>query len=342
MSEEFLEWIRETLGLSFLASRLKSLSKLANFSERLIGFLSVIDYFDEVRLSKLKEQLIEWEARLEWERLKERADYLVQKNDPERAYGLYRQALSYGENKQILNNLAVTLMKLEHYEQAETYFERALAAMPYEDTCDNLQLLLNLAEAAIYSHKFVRAEESLREAEKIDPNTADISYLYGELNVETDNILHSIDFFERALNMEYDPHFIYRISEIYMRLRKYDQAFEVLARIIDKNAEFLTHQANLYAAANNIPAAIKCIERAILAERDNCSLWMLTARYHRMNYDLDRANTAIVHALILDPNNNDARLESARIKKAQGKTKDYQVVLHNVLDGFKQKYRDFM
>jgi len=342
MSEEFLEWVREALGLSFLASRIKSLSKLTNFSDRLIGFLSIIDYFDETRLTALKEQLTEWEARLEWERLKDRADYLLQKNDPQRAYALYRQALGYGDNTRILNNLAITLMKLEHYEQAETCFERALAAHSSENSRDELQLLLNLTEAAIYSHNFVRAEQCLRKAEAIEPNVADISYLYGELNVETDNIRHSIEFFEKALNMEYDPHFIYRIAETYVRLRKYDQALEALTKIKDKNAEFLAHQASVYAAANNMPAAVKCIERALLTERDSASLWTLLARYHRMDYDLARADSAIVRALALEPEDDKAQLENARIKKAQGKTKDYQVSLHQILDGFKQKYRDFM
>ena len=342
MSLEFLEWVRESLGLKFIASRIKSLSKLANFSDRLIGFLSSIDYFDEVRLTALKTQLIEWEARLEWERLKERADYLTKKNDHQRAYLLYRQALEYEENAEILNNLAVTLMNLEHYGQAEGYFMRALAMPLSGNPRDKLQLLLNLAEAAIYSHNFVRVEQCLREAESIQPNAADILYLYGELNVESDNIRHSIEFFEKALGMEYDPHYIYRIAQTYVRLRKYDQALEALTKIKDKDIKFLTHQASIYAAASNISAAVKCIEKALLTERDSVALWTLIARYHRMNYDLMRADAAITRALALDPESDNAQLENARIKKAQGKTKDYQVVLSRILSGFKQKYRDFM
>ncbi|MCL2699565.1 MAG: tetratricopeptide repeat protein, partial [Defluviitaleaceae bacterium] len=230
-SEEFLAWTRDTLGLSFLSSRIQSLSKLANFSDRLIGFLSIIDYFDEARLSALKTQLTDWETRLEWERLKDRADYLLKKNDPQRAYVLYHKALGYGENAEILNNLAIAFMKLEHYEQAEKYFERALLARMEVSPQNNLRLLLNLAEAAIYNHNFVRAEQCLREAESIEPDMADIAYLYGELSVETDNIRHSIEFFEKALSIEYDPHFIYRIAETYVRLRKYDAALEALAKV---------------------------------------------------------------------------------------------------------------
>ena len=362
MSEDFLEWVRDVLGLSFLASRIKSLWKLTKFSDRFIGFLSIIDYFDEMRLTVLKTQLIEWEARLEWERLKERADYLLQKKDPQRAYTLYRQALSYDENAELLNNLAVALMKLEHYAQAEIYFERALAAKTSlehydqaeirseralaaktsEDPHDNLQLLLNLSEAAIYSHNFARAEQCLREAEAIEPDSTEISYLYGELNIETGNIRHSIECFEKALNMKYDPQFIYRIAETYVRLRKYDQALEALTKIKDKDTKFLTHQASIYASANNMPAAVKCIERALLAERGSASLWTLMAQYHRRNYDLTRADAAIIQALTLSPDDDNTKLEDARIKKAQGKMKDYQTALHGILIGFKRKYRDFM
>jgi thioredoxin-like negative regulator of GroEL len=52
------------------------------------------------------------------------------------------------------------------------------------------------------------------------------------------------------------------------------------------------------------------------------------------------ADMAIARALAISPENERARLESARIKKALGKTRDYQGILNQILKGFKQSYRE--
>ncbi len=334
-SEEFEEWVREVLSLSFLASKIKGLNKLDSLSEKLTTFLTLVDYLDVEQISILKAELVEWEARLEWEKYKERGDYLMEKKEPARAFAFYRKALAFGENVRVLNNIAIALMQLERFKEAIDYLGRAVNIEP-----NNVQIVLNLAECCIYAHEFESAESCLHHAEELDENNPDVQYLYGELNIESDKTRNSIEYFERAFEMNNEPKYIYRIAEVYVKLRQFDRALECLTKVKTKDNSFLVQQSKIYAASNNVPAAVKCIERALIFERDNAELWTMLAKYSRMEYDITKAQSSITRALNIAPESETAQLENARIKKAQGKIKDYQTTLHDILEGFKKKYRE--
>jgi tetratricopeptide (TPR) repeat protein len=200
--------------------------------------------------------------------------------------------------------------------------------------------MLNLSEACIYGGSFEKALKLLKVAEERDRGNGDIYYLYGELNLETGNIRYSIDYYEKAITLRDDPDYYYRLADVYVKLRRYEAALETLEKVKVKDVKFLLIQAELYVSSGNVPAAIKCMERALLTERENVELWTRLAEYHRLDYDLNRAFYAVSKALNIDAENDRARLESARIKKALGKTKEYQASLHDILKGFKRKYRE--
>ena len=58
-----------------------------------------------------------------------------------------------------------------------------------------------------------------------------------------------------------------------------------------------------------------------------------------MDYDLNMAEKAILKALGIDSESKEVNLEYAKIKKAQGKLRDYQVILDKILNSFKKEYR---
>jgi Tfp pilus assembly protein PilF len=82
------------------------------------------------------------------------------------------------------------------------------------------------------------------------------------------------------------------------------------------------------------------MQKALITNKNSIDLWIRLAEYYRLNYDLQKATGAITKALELSKKNPRANLENARIKKALGKIKDYQVILNSVLVGFKEKYRE--
>ncbi|MCL2616339.1 MAG: tetratricopeptide repeat protein [Defluviitaleaceae bacterium] len=335
LSQEFIDWTRDTLKLPYYASKLTELHDKRALSARLIGFLSFFEFYDEIQLSSLRFALQEWEARLLWERLKENADYLYRQGNPAKAAALYRRALEYSENYQILNNYAMSLMKLHRFEEAAALLERAVALEPL-----SVRLRLGLAESHIRAHSFEPGMRALITAGELDPGNPDIEYMHGLLNLETGDTRHSIEHFNKALSAKYDPHYIYSLAQVYIKLRSYDKASEILDTVADKDRTYYIVKADIHKLTHNIPAAIKAIEKALLANRSDVELWTKLAAYHRQDYDLTKAENAVKRALSIDANYERANLEAAKIKKAQGKTKEYQTTLGNILSGFKASFRE--
>ena len=129
-----------------------------------------------------------------------------------------------------------------------------------------------------------------------------------------------------------------------MRIRQFDKAFEVLARVeeADQDQKFLKKQAEHQATAGNLPDAIKSIERALVTDNTRADLWVLKAGYHRADYNIVRAQGSIGRALTTSPDSYAVLLENARIKKAQGRTKEYQDILHGILESLKKDYRKML
>ena len=86
ISQDFVDWVKDDLQMSFIASRIKEIIHYDSLSERLIKFLCIIDYFNEREILEIRGRLSEWEKRLEWEKLKDRGDYFNNMNQPAKAY----------------------------------------------------------------------------------------------------------------------------------------------------------------------------------------------------------------------------------------------------------------
>jgi len=342
-SSDFLSWVKNDLGQSFLASKIKQLCTIKNAGDRLVGFLSLVDYFDEEQILNLREQISEWGKRLEWEHLKEQADYLIENGEPRKAALFYKQALDHENNKILLNNLGVALMQVRNFSEAAACFERALAHS--DDTQKgesdfDFQITLNLIESSIYGKDFQKALKFLKKAEDQHPENPDVYYLFGEFNFEAENIRYCVDYFKKAISIESDTHYFIRIADVYLKLRQFDNALKILESSPKKDKHILLKQAQVCEKQNNIPASIKCIEKALFFEMNDVELWTKLAMYHRLNYDLKNAFAAISKALNISSENESTKIELARIRKAQGKIKEYQSVLHDIMITLKQDYRD--
>jgi len=336
LSESMITWVSE-LGLSFLASKIKEIADNGSFSRRVIGFLQLADYFADHEITSINEALISWEKRLEWEKLKERADYLIQRGEPGKALPLYKQALLLEENTALLNNISIAYMQLSAMQDALQYLTRAI-----ELDSDNISLMLHYTEAAIMGHQFDAAESMLAKAAKTAaPQNADIPFLQGLMAFEQNNYNCALKFFDTAIELAPgEPYYAYKAADTHRTMHQYDKALAVLDGIKPKNAVTYVKEAEIHAAAGNITAALHCMRLATSGHgAQNADLWATLAKYYRKNNDWKHAESAINHALELAPDNDRVRLESARIKKGLGRTREYQTELGNVLRGFRERYR---
>ena len=334
-SPEFIAWVCGELGLLNLKTKLENIRKEKLFSKRLIEFLSLAEYITEAELERVRTAASEWENRLEWEKLKERGDYLMNHNEFTKAFVFYKKALEYAENTELLNNTAISLMKQGRYDEAVILFTAALEKAP-----DDERIMLCLAEAHTLNKNADEARTILARCQE----SAEVYYFLGELDIQASAYTSAIANYAKAIELSddliRDVDFIYRLADVYVKLRQFNKALEVISNVQEKDKYHMKKNAELLEKSGNIPAAIKCVEKALVYNSDSVDLWIRLAVYHRMSYDLNRAYSAIIKALNLSPKSEKAMLEHARIKKAMGKTKDYQQILKSLLDGFKESFRE--
>jgi tetratricopeptide (TPR) repeat protein len=338
LSDELITWVNDTLGLSYLAARMKELTRVGSFNQRMLGFLQLADYFSDRDLKSISQELTQWEMRMEWENLKERADDLINRSEPAKALTLYHRALQYGENAALLNNIGVAHMQSGAYKDAFLCLTRALVL----DKATDLRIVLHYAEAAAYCRYYDKVEEALAAAKGSKGHQADVAYIKGLTAFERCLWPEAIACFEQAIELTAGgvPLYVFKLADVYLHMRLFEKALAALERVAKKEMDYFVKQAELHGLSGNAPAAAKCIQRALVLKENDASLWTKLAMYRRMDYDLTMADAAINKALSIAPENEYARLESARIKKALGRTREYQAILNQVLKGFKQRYRE--
>ncbi|MCL2526946.1 MAG: tetratricopeptide repeat protein [Defluviitaleaceae bacterium] len=330
LSPKMIAWV-ESLGHAALAKEMKGFCRLESLSKRMLAFLGIIDYFDSEELTSLKTDLESWEHRVEWERLKDRADRLVSKGDAVRALPLYRHALKYENNAQLLNNMAVAYMHLAKHKEAAQLLAEAYTAWP-----DNQALSLHYAEAAILSGDYDNAAVVLEKITASHPNNADVMLLRSLMARRQEDYPLAIEWLKKAAKD--NPGSNSQLADIYMQMGQYDKALECM----DINTPgYHAKAAEIYAARGHthIPDAIQHMRKAIDAKnnQNDAALWAKLAKYYRLDYDWQRAGEAIANAM---PTENPAiQLENARIKKGQGRMRDYRAGLSDVVAGLKNKYR---
>jgi len=329
LCDEIITWVSE-LGLSFIASKMKELTKEKHL--QILDFLGLVDYFSAQELDTLKQTLQKWELRNEWEKLKERADFLVSRGEPIKALPLYKRALKYEENAALLNNIAIACMQLSAPKVAVSYLARAKTIEP-----DNQDILLHYVEAAILNHQYENAEAVLLTL----PDSADVLFLRGLMAFEQKNYVKALSFYEKAAEANPKlPYYKYKAADVLgLRLRQFDKALQTLQTIDVKDAPYYVKEAEIHSAAGDVPASLKCMRKATEAGENSATLWAKLAEYYRKDYDWRRAEKAITHAVTLAPDNDLVRLERARIKKGLGRTRDYQTELADLLKSFKTRYR---
>jgi len=334
-------WVHDSLGLSLIAAKMKEIARIESFSEQMLSFLEIIEYFDESDLTAILPHLQHWEKRLEWETYKERADDLMRRGEPGKAIALYRRALQFDENVPILNNLGVACMQTEAYGEACRYLQSALKI---DGKC--IDLMKHYTEALIAARRFDDSLQTLeRVARLVGPSDADILYLRGELALGMGDSNKAISYFEQAIAISPQEHYMFRLSDVYASRRQFEKALEAVGRKSISTGQHsavtaLMKEADLHQLAGDMPSAVSAICKAAEIKPSHTELWVRLARYHRLNYDLSKAAEAIEKALSLDSSNERAILESARIQKNMGHTKVYQQQLKGVLAGFKSRYRE--
>ncbi len=333
--DKFINWVSKELLNKDLANKLIDIKKQQNFYQKSIEFLTINNFYTLEEIGSISLQLFNWEKRGQVERKKLKGDRLFKENMFEKAIESYKDAIDFDTSNPILyNNIGVCYIRLKKYDLALTYLKKAINIQP-----NNKDILFNIIDILIEKEDFDYAKDYIS---NLDNNNLYNKYYYlGELYFKKKNYDKAKSEFAKAylFNKSYD--IILKLASCYIKLNMYDQVIRCLDIIDDNNdIDILITKSEIYEQLNNIPLAIKCIEKANFYNRDNYILWLKLAKYYRQEYNLLKAEAAIYKAYTLAPNNEQILFEQSLIKKFQGKYKEYQNILSKVVQKSSKDYRE--
>ncbi len=334
IKDNFIEWVREELKLSFIASEIVKMKSIRNLKDRIIAFLSVTYYFDKDELDSLKSEIQEWQNQSQSEKLKEKGDALIAVGSFEKAVIAYKAVLSYDKkNYAAMNNIGIGYMNLEKYDKAEKWFFKA-----FECCNTNDKIISNLIEACIYNNDFDVAEKYIQLIEK-NFDSGEIFCFKGEIEFGRGNFEKAINYYKYAI-VKNDFLAIFKLADVYEKQGKFETAIKALDMIEESNIEVLIKKSIIYENAFDFKSAIKCIEKAIIYDNSSVKLWTYLAKYYRLSNDFIKAEGAVCTALRCSRDDLSANLEMAKIKREQGKIKEYKMVMAKLFKNLKNDYRD--
>ena len=332
-SDTFLNWVDETLKLKDIANKLKKIQKETDYTSRLLKFLTIIPFFDPITLSTLKSSVEIWSENSRKIIFKEQGDTLLD-TQPQDAIVHYKNAVKEEEDAEIYNNMGIAYANDFNYTKAISSFEKAIKLEP-----ENTLISLNLAYVLIENKNIASATHILEKVIKKGENSY-VHFLYSKVYEAQKDIQNAIDSLKKAIELKPKRKYFYGLSKLYSKSRRFTDAIDILERIENRDSDFYIALADAFASVSDFPKAITTLDEAIKLGKNDGNTLATLANYHRQNYNLDKALAIVEKALSIENNNEMAKLEEAKIKKAQGKLRDYQKIMDNILTRAKQDWRD--
>jgi len=205
------------------------------------------------------------------------------------------------QNGRGLMNYGLTQMAKGNYAVAETYFDRALAILPYYNT-----LYINMGVLKGAMGKSQEAEENFKKAISLSPNTFD-SYVYYARYLKQKNELPQAGIMaEKALQL--NPSSLMALDilmSVYNDLGLWDKLAQTASKTLALLADDAAAHTYLQAAKNHAPA-IETLNQANpkLATTAQDYLNLSLVYYNQQNYD--KCVDACLQALRIKPDYADA------------------------------------
>ena len=332
--DKFINWVYNELLKIDIANKLLDIKRQQSFYQKSIDFLTLNNFYTLEEIENISLELFNWEKRGQVERKKIKGDRLFKENMFEKAIESYKDAIDFDISNPILyNNVGICYIRLKKYDLALIYLKKAINIEP-----NNIDIIFNIIELLIEKEDFEQAEEYIN---NIDESMIYNKYYYlGELYFKQKYYDKSKSSFAKAYLFKKSDNILLKFANCYIKQGLYDKASKCLESIEDNSIDILIDKSDIYEQLNNIPMAIKAIEKANFYDRNNYILWLKLAKYYRQEYNLLKAEGAIYKAYTLAPNNEQVLFEQSLIKKSQGKFKEYQNILSKIVQKASEDYRE--
>lgn len=336
LSGKIENWISKELDMSYISAKIDRIKdKEESFALKYVEFLRIIDYFNENELEDIRKQIYSWENMDKWKKEKEIADECVSKRDYIGAVKGYLKALEINEDFSLLNNLGVTYLKMGKYDDAMLCYKNAHRKEPR-----NEDIIINIGEVLMLQEKYKEAFDYVDKYVFMDNSPKKYNF-FGTLEHKKGNLDKAVEYYQKAVNLGDKQKSYFKMAEIYIEKGLYDEAQECLKKVENtESAEYYYEYARLEQSFDNIQKAIDYAEQALKFDRNDKDIWLLIAKLYNKKRDVTQTEKALLKVFELDPENEEAKMEYANIKKKQGFVKECQNIFRGLLDKWKQAYRE--
>ncbi|KAL4433144.1 hypothetical protein ABPG74_010839 [Tetrahymena malaccensis] len=163
----------------------------------------------------------------------------------------------------VANNLAVSLMNLQMYEEAKEVIHQAEKLCP-----DNIIILTNLAQLYELMKDLQNATTYYKKSYQLNPKYALTCYQYGLFMIENGFEKEAIQIFEKALNENPDCYMIYEQLVLLLHEKEeYQKCFYYLEKGIELNPNdprFYVSAGSFYFNSSQYQGAINYLKQALI------------------------------------------------------------------------------
>ncbi len=329
-------WIKEELKLPYLATRIERIKEKENtITAQYTSFLNIIDYFDIDELKSITKEVYSWENMDQWQKLKQKGDIAVENEQYIEAVKYYLQAIDINDNVTILNNLGIAYMKQERFEEALMCLQKAHLKEPY-----NEDIIINIAQVLTLKGDYETAKAQIQKFSFVS-NGVKAYKLYGEIAYLQKDYRNALIYFKKAIDLGDNFTSNIRTADICSILGDYKGSVNAIEAIENKNNdEYYYNYAKINYEFKKIKEAINQAQQAVEINKQNIDAWILLVKLYKKSRNIPQAERALLKVFELEPDNEEAKLEYATLKKSKGFLKDFQDILKSMLNKWKQRYRE--
>ena len=226
---------------------------------------------------------------------------------------------------------------LKKYDQAITFFERALTINP-----NDFQTLSNMGSSLIEIKKHDKAESYFKKSLAINENQPDALSNYGlllQLNAELDQ---AIALHNKALLLAPENiTILYNLAYALIEKGEYQTSLNTYQKLIDifpNHSRALCDIAYIYGKLNQHKTSLPFLERAKLIAPNDAHVHLSLGNTYKLIGNLKEAEVSLKEAIRLDPDYQAAKYHLATISGDMSMTSSPDKYVEDLFDGYAETF----
>ena len=215
-------------------------------------------------------------------------------------------------------------------QQAIEQFEQLTERYP-----EDVQTFLVLAQLYRLNDESAEAEETLRRAVSLDPDSSDANTQLALLYVDLGQYTAAVELLEKVAGENADPKVLAALGHAQEQLHNYEAAAEAYGRVLERNPDNpairkMYGQNLLY--SQQYEQALEQYQALAGVDSRDAQTHLRLSQIHRFQRNFGEAREALARAIDLAPDNKEFRYNEVLLAEAEGKLPEATTLVRGMLD----------